>query len=268
VGLPTLLNATKPQLEKIVADFYSSIQSFSITGRLVPSKGSVYKGEIKDWPETQAYIDFRKPADMRIAGLVPFVGTTAFLMVSDGKTFKVSIPPYNRFFEGENDAPPASENPFENIRPQMFLSAMLVKPVDPADEITIKVDDITEEYAYYQLEILRKTSSGEIQPVRRITFDRVTLYIIEEREYAPDGSLVSLSHYGDWQTYNGVHFPSHIDISRPKEDLILELNITKMDMNMPVPDSKFVLNKPEGYELKIIGKPAVVAPSDPSKAAK
>jgi outer membrane lipoprotein-sorting protein len=262
-GLPTLLEASKEQLEKNIADYYDSIQSFSLTSRLVASTGSVYKGEIKDYSETTAYIDLHKPSYIRVVGLIPFVGTTAFQMVSDGKTFKVSVPPNSRFFEGDNDAPAASKSKFENIRPEMFLSAILVKPVDPTKELTLKVDDITESYAYYQLAMVRKMDDGGVEPVRRVTFDRVTLFIIEVREYAPDGSIVSLSRYGDWQTYNGVRFPSHIDMSRPKEEIAIELNITKMDMNVPIPDSKFVLTKPEGYELKIIGNPASLSTEPP-----
>ncbi len=267
-GLPACREVTKAQLGKIIADYYDSIQSFSVVGRLVASKGSVYKGEIKDYPETQVYIDFRKPSDIGIVGLLPIVSTTAFKMVSDGKTFKASVPPYSHFFEGANDAPPASDNKFENIRPQMFLSAMLVKPVDPETELTIKADDITEQYAYYQLGVLRKLPNGDIELARRITFDCVNLYIIEEREYGPSGAIESISRYGDWQTYNDIRFPSHIDVSRPKEEIGLELNITKLDMNVPIPDTKFVLTKPDGYELKIIGKPATNAPSDPPKASK
>ena len=267
-GLPDLLVASKEQLEKSISDYYDSIQSFSLTARLVASTGSVYKGEIKDYSETTGYIDFRKPSNIKVAGLLPFVGTTAFLMVSDGKTFKVSVPPNSRFFEGDNDTPADSKSKFENIRPEMFLSAMLVKPVDPEKESTFKLDDITERYAYYQLAMVRVLPNGEVQPVRRVTFDRVTLFIIEERQYAPDGAIVSLSRYGDWQTYNGVRFPSHVDISRPKEEIAIELNITKMDMNVPVLDSKFMLAKPEGYELKIIGKPAAGPPPEPPKGSR
>jgi hypothetical protein len=253
--MPVLLEATKPELIKSVDDYYNAIQSFSVVTRLIASTGSVYKGQIKDYTETQAQIDFRKPQDIRVGALLPLVGSTAFLMVSDGKRFKLSIPPNSQFFEGDNDAPGVSKNKFENIRPDMFLSAILVKRIDPEKDLTIKLDDITDEYAYYQLAVLRKVSESEVVPIRRITFDRVTLYMIGEREYAPDGTIVSDSHYGDWQTYGDVRFPSHIDISRPKEELALELNITKLDMNIPIPDTKFVLTKPDGYELKLIGKP-------------
>ena len=266
-GMPPLLNATKEELVKSVADFYNPIESFSLEARMVVSIGSVYKGQITDYSETQGYIDLRKPSDIRVVGMLPIVGSVGMHMVSDGKTFKVSIPPKSHFYEGDNEAPAASPNKYENIRPEMFLSAMLVKPVDPEKEITVKVDDVTEEYAYYQLAIVTKSPEGEILPERRITFDRVNLCIIETREYAPDGSIVSLSHYGDWATYGGVRFPNHIDISRPKEEIAIELNITKMDMNAPIPDTKFVLTKPDGYELKIIGKPPV-SPSGTLKGSR
>jgi hypothetical protein len=262
-GMPPLLNATKEQLVKAVADLYDPIKSFSLESRLVVSLGSVYKGQITDYSETQGYIDFRKPSDIRVVGMLPIVGTVGLHMISDGKTFKVSIPPKNHFYEGDNDAPADSPNKYENIRPEMFLAAMLVKPVDPEKEITIKVDDVTEEYAYYQLEIYAKATDGEIQPSRRITFDRVNLDIIEARAYAPDGSIVSLSHYGDWVKYNEIRFPNHIDISRYKEEIGIELNVIKMDMNAPIADTKFVLTKPDGFDLKIIGKPPVYPSETP-----
>jgi outer membrane lipoprotein-sorting protein len=263
-GMPVLLQATKAELITSVAAFYDAIQSFSLEARLVVSTGSVYKGQIKDYSETQGFIDFRKPSDIRVVGLLPIVGTVGLHMASDGKTFKVSIPTYKHFYEGENDAPAVSANKFENIRPEMFLAAMLVKPIDAPKELTVKADDITEMFAYYQLAVMKQLPDGDLELVRRITFDRVNLFIIEERQYAPDGSIVSLSHYGDWRTISNVRFPNHIDISRPKEDIAIELNVTKIDMNVPIPDTKFVLTKPEGYELKIIGNPPV-SPSEPPR---
>ena len=41
----------------------------------------------------------------RLIGLLPVVRTPAFNMVSDGQTFKLWIPPRNRFVEGRNDVP-------------------------------------------------------------------------------------------------------------------------------------------------------------------
>jgi outer membrane lipoprotein-sorting protein len=252
-GLPPLLTASKADLVKSVDDFYAAINSFSATARLTASVGSVYTGKIHDYTEVTAYIDFRKPSNIRILGLIPVISTTAFTMVSDGSAFKVSIPPKNRFLVGANDAPPASQNKLENIRPEMFISAMLVKPIDAAKEMTLKVDDITEKYAFYQLAVVKKISENDIEPDRRVTFDRVNLLIVEQRQFDPDGSIVSLAQYSDWQVFSGIRFPSHIKISRPKEELGLELTITKMDMNIPIADSKFVLEKPEGFELQVIG---------------
>ena len=259
----TVLTADKSQLVKSVSDTYEAVKSFSATLNLRASSGSVYKGEIKDYEELSAYIDFRKPSDIRVVALLPLIASTAFQMVSDGLTFKVSIPPKSRFIEGANDAPQNSKNSFENVRPDTFLSAMLVKPVDLEKEWVTKVDDSTEQYLYYQMEIFNKLVNGEPQPYRRITFDRVNLLVIEQREYDADGVLVSLTKYGDWQTYSGLRFPSHIDISRPKQGFGVELVILKMDMNLPIPDSKFVLQRPEGSELQVIG-----SMPDPAKVTK
>jgi hypothetical protein len=266
-GLPPLLTASQADLVKYVDDYYSAIRSFSATARLTASVGSVYAGKIHEYQETTAYIDFRKPSYIRIVGLLPVIGTTAFQMVSDGNSFKVSIPPRSHFLIGNNDAPPASQNKLENIRPDMFISAMLVKPIDPAKELTIKVDDITPTYAYYQFAVVKKIAENNIEPDRRITFDRVNLLIVEQRDYDPDGTIVSLAQYSEWQVFSGIRFPSHIKISRPKEELGLELIITKMEMNIPIPDSKFVLEKPEGYQLQVIGSGGH-ASSGSSKAPK
>ena len=259
----TPLNADKAQLIKSIADSYEAVKSFSATLNLRASTGSVYKGEIKDYEELSTFIDFRKPSDIRVVSLFPLIASTAFQMVSDGRTFKVSIPPKNRFIEGANDAPQSSKNSFENVRPDTFLSAMLVKPVDLPDQSVVKVDDITEQYAYYQLEVFKKLPNGDPQPFRRITFDRVNLLVVEQREYDADGGLVSLTKYGDWQTYGGIRFPSHIDISRPIQGFGVELVISKLEMNTPVADAKFVLVRPEGSELQTIG-----TSPEPAKATK
>jgi outer membrane lipoprotein-sorting protein len=249
------MTATKTDLIRSIADFYSSIQSFSTTVNMTPSVGSVYKGKITDYTDVAGYIDFRKPADIRVVGLAPVIRSTAFHMVSDGKQFKVYLPINNKFIEGSNDAPAVSQNKLENFRPETFLNSMLVRPVDLEHELTVMVDDTTESFAYYQLEIIRKTPDNEndIAEVRRVTFDRVNLRIVEQREYDNEGSITSLTRYSNWQVYSGIQFPSHIDISRPKDGYGVELLITKVEMNIPIPDTRFALARPEGTELQIIG---------------
>lgn len=262
----TLLTATKTDLIRSIAEFYNSIQSFSATVNMTPSVGSVYKGKITDYTDVTGYIDFRKPAEIRVVGLAPVVHSTAFHMVSDGKLFKVYLPLNNKFIEGSNDAPAVSQNKLENFRPDTFLNSMLIRSVDLEHELTVMVDDTTESFAYYELSIIHKVpgNDNELEEVRRITFDRVNLRIVEQREYDNEGSITSLTRYSNWQLYSGIQFPSHIDISRPKDGYGVELVITKMEINVPVPDTRFALARPEGTELQVIGSGAAKPPLDPS----
>lgn len=248
----TLLTATKAELIKRILDNYELVQSLSATVDLQASLGSVYKGQIKDYSDITAYIDFRKPGDIRVVGLLPVVRSTAFNMVSDGQEFKVHMVVQKKFIVGKNDAPGNSKNKFENIRPQTFLSALLVAPVDTKNELSLLADDTTESGAYYQLAVIRKIGD-DIYAHRRITFDRVNFQIVEQREYDESASIVSLTKYAEYKIYNNVRFPSKIEIARPKDEYGLSMVVEKLEMNKPVADTKFVLTQPEGTELQAIG---------------
>ncbi|MCU1262738.1 MAG: hypothetical protein JWO80_5623 [Bryobacterales bacterium] len=251
----TLLTATKEELVRRIADFYNSIQSFDAEVEMAPSTGSVYKGTIKDYSTTfTGYIAYRKPGEVSVVALVPVVRTTAVHGVSDGKMFRVYIPSKSRFIEGANDAPAQSTKTLENLRPQDFLSAMLVRPVEE-NELTTRVDDITDKEAYYQLGIFKLPSPRELELLRRVTFDRVNLQVVEQREFDPEGTMTSLARYSNWQIYDNIRFPSRIEWSRPKDEFGVVLTVTKMTINKPIPDSRFVLVQPPGTQLQLIGAP-------------
>jgi len=262
-----LLTATKRELLKRLVDNYEAIRSFNATVDLTSSVGSVNKGKIKDYTDITAFIFFRAPGDVSVVGLLPVVHTTAFHMVSDGKEFRVSIPVKNRFIEGRNDAPGVSPNKFENIRPQTFISGMLVRPVDPATEIVILVDDTTETTASYQLAIIHKVGN-DFAPFRRVTFDRVNLQVTEQREYDENGLIVSLTKYGNFKIYDNIRFASRIEITRPKDEYGLSLVLTKMEINKPIEDARFTLAKPEGAEVHVIGASVAAPVSDFGKSQK
>ena len=74
----------------------------------------------------------RQPDSLHMIGLMPFVRTTAFDMVSDGKSFKLWIPPKNKFVIGENKVKtPNADQPMESIRPQNIYEALLIRRIDP-----------------------------------------------------------------------------------------------------------------------------------------
>ncbi len=96
------------------------------------SVGGAQKGTITDYKEISGYVLVRKPAMLRMIGLLPIVRTTAFDMVSDGQDFKLWIPPKNRFVEGRNDVETANpKQPLENLRPQHIYDALLLREISP-----------------------------------------------------------------------------------------------------------------------------------------
>lgn len=250
---PLLLTATKTDLLRQIAAFYDSIHSLKIVADLTVSRGSVYKGEIVDHSDFKGFIDFRKPGDIRVVTLLPVVRTIAFEMVSDGGKFRACLKNQNRFIEGEDDAPATSPNPIENMRPKTFLSALLVKPLDSAGDLTVLQGDTNEQYSHYILQDMRKLPNNDFELLRTITFDRVDLRIIEQREYAPDSSIVSLTKYAGWKDYAGIYFPSQIGIMRYLEEYGATLDISQLEIDKTAPDSNFVLERPEGSTLQIIG---------------
>src|SRR2546427_3907017 len=133
----TLLTTDKDSLIKEIAEHYAAVQTFNATVDMVPALGTVNKGKVTEYKDVRAYILFRKPGDIRLVGLYPVVRNKAFDMVSNGSQFRLYLPSKNRFIEGANIVEKPSPNPMENWRPQHFLEALLVRPVDPAREHTL-----------------------------------------------------------------------------------------------------------------------------------
>jgi outer membrane lipoprotein-sorting protein len=258
-----LINASRADLIYRLRKEYEAIRSFSATVDMTPATGSVYKGEITEYKDIRAYILYRKPDDIRIIGLAPVVRSKVFDMVSTGQDFRVLIPPKNRFIEGRNDAPRASDKSLENLRPEAFLQAMLIPPPDAARETPLLVDATDEENALYVVVLIGKTLKGDLMINRTIFFERTTLVMVRQKEYDPDGNIISDTRYRDWHTYGNIPFPGTIDITRPKDGYGVVISIVKMDMNASITDDKFVLAQPEGTELHVVGsKPA---PKEPGR---
>src|SRR5579863_660967 len=98
-----LQTASQEQLIGYLDDQAGRIHSMQATVDIDTSVGGAKKGKVTDYTEIRGYILVRKPAMLRMIGLLPVVRTRAFDMVSDGQNFKLSIPPKNRFVVGSND---------------------------------------------------------------------------------------------------------------------------------------------------------------------
>src|SRR5579859_3596883 len=138
---PVLRTSSLQDLLGRITNLYNAIDSFQATVDMTPSVGSVYKGEVNEGSglikDVTSYVLYRKSDSIRIIGKAPVVRTTEFDMVSIGDFFKVYLVSKNMFVEGENSAPAQSKSVLENLRPEHFLSAMLIRPADPATETPI-----------------------------------------------------------------------------------------------------------------------------------
>jgi hypothetical protein len=240
------------------------IQSLQATVDIDTSAGGVKKGHVTDYKEIRGYVLARKPAMLHMIGLLPIVRTTAFDMVSDGQDFKLWIPPKNRFVVGRNEMQASNpEQPMENIRPQNIYEALLIGRVDPEKEIAVleNGEEILHDakghrvlQADYELVVIRNRKNGW-GLARKIVFSRIDLLAHRQFIYDDEGNLVTDARYANYKDFDGVSFPSRIEISRPQEEYDITLNMLKVEINKPLRDDQFMLQQPPGAEVVHLDKP-------------
>lgn len=242
-----------------------AIKTLKATVDIDSSAGGIKKGHVTDYKEIRGYVLARKPDSLHMIGLMPFVRTTAFDMVSDGRDFKLWIPPKNKFVVGENRvvATPNAEQPMENIRPQDIYEALLIRHIDPNTEIPVKengYETLHDAKGHrvlqedYELTIIRRDGNqGKLS--RKIVFGRTDLKPHRQFIYDDNGNVVTDAKYAEYKDYEGVSFPSRIEIYRPREEYDITLNLLKLDINTPLRDDQFVLEQPAGAQVVHLDHP-------------
>src|SRR5215471_4652849 len=263
---PVAKNASREELLDRYNAFASSVKTVNSTVELKTTAGSRYSGLIQDYHEIKAFFLAARPANIRMVGQAPVIGTTVFDMTSDGTEFRVWIPSKNKFLVGEVAVDRNSDKPLENLRPQHLLEAVLWEEI--RKEETILIEEFNDEVArYYVLTELRGAHQMEIN--RKIWFDRADLNVARLQTFGPRGALLSDVHYSNWQTLsdaplpaNGpAMFPRTVQIERPHDDYKLNMEFTKAVLNTDLDASRFRLAQPEGSEL------VRVAPNNVTKPA-
>ncbi|MGA2275300.1 MAG: DUF4292 domain-containing protein [Bryobacteraceae bacterium] len=263
-----LLVADQAALLEAISRQYRAVRDFSATVDMVPALGSAEKSKITEYKDVRAYILFRKPASIRIIGLYPVVRNKAFDMTSDGTRFELYVPSRDAFIEGNNEIVQRSENKIENLRPQHFVDALLVRPVNTvADKILL--ENLTDEDgAFYILHAVHE-ENGALRLERTIWFSRVNLEIARQMIFDAAGNILTDARYSEWKTYEKVAFPKHVEINRPQDEYGVVIDIVKMEINKGVTDDKFVLEQPPGTTLRVLGQPpAAPAGQTPASSTK
>jgi len=261
---PVARDATREELLEAYNRIALGTKSLNATLELKPTAGSKYSGVIDEYHEVKAFLLAARPAQIRVIGQAPVIGTTVFDMASDGDTFRVSIPPKNKFLVGPVAVERASSKPIENLRPQHLLDALLWPEV--RKEEAVLFEEFNDENGrYYVLTVLRGGYQTEI--LRKIWFDRSDLRVTRMQIFGPKGLLLSDIRLAAWQPPDGAagqsapaapsngvaSFPRAIRIERPHDDYKLDLQVTKVILNEEIPVERFKLEQPSGAELVRVG---------------
>jgi outer membrane lipoprotein-sorting protein len=254
-----LKTASQQELVAEVDQLAASVQTMNATVDIDTTVGGEKKGRVTEYQQIRGYILAEKPKTLRMIGLLPIVRTRAFDMVSDGDRFKLSIPPKNRFISGSNQITKISDNPLENLRPQVIYEALLMPQIDPNNEIAVLeegkqqvVDDKTHKTASqpnYHILVIRRGERNTWHLYRRIYFNRADLLPYRQTIYDEKGAVATDVTYSGVQKYGGVLYPSLIEIERPQEEYNITLKFVKLTLNEPLTPEQFQLEPPTGATI-------------------
>jgi outer membrane lipoprotein-sorting protein len=273
----TLQTASKQQLIESYDHQAQSITSMNAAVTMVLTAGSAYTGLIEQYHEVSGFILAQKPADVRVIGQVPVVGTDIFDMVSDGKMFHIFIPSKNKFIVGPAQLERPSAKPIENLRPQHLTGALFWNEISPNDPVLLE-QSTQGSAAYYVLTVIHRVgppaataAEANWEIARKIWFDRVNLNVSRIQTYDSGGQLASDVAYSDWSSFGAERYPRQISVNRPASDYNLDIHIVRLTLNLTITPDRFVLKQPAGTELvrvggaKAEGKRADMSPAEAPK---
>jgi len=252
--------ATKQELISLYNNQAEAVTSLNAAVKITLTAGSAYTGVIKQYHEVNGFILAQRPANIRVIGQAPVVGTNIFDMESDGQTFAIYIPSQGKFITGPASLERPSAKPIENLRPQHLTGAVFCEPI-PSQTIVLFEEETDTTMRYYVLTVVQPPSAGPEASIssdweisRKIWFDRADLSVARVETYDSGGKLGSDIRYSGWDTFGGVSYPRKISLARPANDYRLQIEVTRMTPNQPVSADRFVLQQPPGSELVRVGE--------------
>lgn len=255
-----VLTASPQQLIQQLDERFDAIHSMSATVLIRASVGSAAKGKETDYTSIRGYIRLRQPSNLRVLGLLPVIDTRAFDMVSTGNRFTLLIPPKSLAITGTGTVTTPSSNPLMNLRPAVFYDSMLIKKVEPEDLVYVTSDTgiVRDPKSHhlmaepdYELGILRRIgNSQQLMPERVVHISRTNLLPFQQDEYDSHGILVTRTLYSSYRTFDGIPYPTKININRPIDEYQLALTIEKLTFNRPLANDQFELKIPAGTKIQ------------------
>jgi outer membrane lipoprotein-sorting protein len=254
--------ASVEQVEQQVSERDVAVKTLRAQVQITATTGGSKEGKLKEYTSFTGYIFVQKPADLRVILQLPFVGSSALDMVSNGETFtlKRASSHGSVWVQGTDKVTTPSKNGLENLRPSVFLDSLLVPGVTPDEFVTMtessrvlhedvhhKTETVEPDY---NLTVLGK-SSGNILHVKRVLrINRVTMLPYQQDIYDDKGELVTQATYDDYQAYGGQQFPAVITIRRLLDEYSLKIVVTKLTLNEPFEADQFELVIPPGTTVQ------------------
>jgi hypothetical protein len=255
---PTIVHTVTPQ--ELVAQLnqrWDNLEALTATAEILATAYKTEQGEATNYPSARASIVIAKPELLRVRGT--YFGVMVFDLASNGSTFSLEIPSKNKVIEGSDTAPGTAKGTWENLRPDFFFNAMVVRGVEPDEHCfvtsdTETIEDPTKKHLYlvpeYVLNINRVNPESQIEtPVRVVTFHRDDLLPYDQDIYNSQGELETQVTYQGYRSFGSVQYPSTITIVRPGE-FKLVMSIESMHQNMKLPGDEFQLQLPPGLKVQ------------------
>jgi hypothetical protein len=204
--------------------------------------------------EIAGFIDFQQPGRIRVTGVTPPLGKTAFDLASDGREVQLLAPDHDvmKFFVGQVDAlanvPEADDLP----RPREFLDALRwpegtlrkaeeKRPSPDTQDDTLDLD-------------LPPRAGKPIEG--KLHYDPRSGAVTSLELYNADGELLSELKYADWQAVGGATggsskacLPRRVQLIQPMEDVQLDIRFLQLTLNPRLPGSSFHLSPPPGTPI-------------------
>lgn len=239
---------------------FNTIQTMKATVEITASTGGSQQGKVIEYPAFSGYIFLRKPEDLRVILLVPVLRNQALDMVSNGKTWKLWIPPKNRAMEGSSQVTKPSKNGLENLRPAVFFDSLLVRGPETGEIVSLTSDirivanpkkkkELIEE-PDYDMEILSQPQGQTAHTHRVIHISRVNMLPYQQDIYNDEGKIETQAVYSNYHKYGTIPFPTKIVISRPIDQYSLTIAITKMTLNEKLANDQFELKIPDTVPIQ------------------
>jgi hypothetical protein len=250
-------SATPEDLVKMINQRWESLNSLTATVEIYATEMKTLQGLQKDYPSCRGYILMRKPNMLRVVG--QYFGKHIFDMASDGSHFKLLMPTKDLVIEGANTVKDKSANQWENLRPDFFLDALVVRGLDPDHEFMVAsdtemIEDAQKKHLFaepeYTLSIMRPKSGHEKLPLRVVTFHRDDLLPYDQNIYDDKGNLATQITYASYTDFSTGKYPARVTIKRPQEGIQIVLEVIKVEENVDLPDSQFELKIPDDVTIK------------------